>query len=153
MNMRKKDIVQSDIKQAMLTGDKAKTAVLQSVKSAFLDFEVEHNKREEGLSDDDAIRVLVKELKKRQESANAFRRGGEIKRAEAEEYEKAIIEAYVPTSLSDEELGALIDTEIGRLDAPTMKDMGRIIAEVKKTVGPTADGAVIASKVKKALSE
>lgn len=151
--MRIKDTIQSDVKQAMLAGEKAKAAVLQSVKSAFLDFEVEHNKREEGLSDDDAIKVLVKELKKRQESADMFRRGGETERAEAEEYEKAVIEAYVPTSLSDEELGVLIDAEIGRLDAPTMKDMGRIIAEVKKAAGPTADGAVIAAKVKKALSE
>lgn len=151
--MRIKDIIQSDIKRAMLAGDKTKVAVLQLVKSAFLDFEVEHGRREEGLSDDDAIKVLVKEAKKRQESADMFRRGGEASRAQAEEHERAIIEAYLPSSLSGEELSELVDAEISKLDAPTMRDMGRIISEVKKSAGPTADGSVIAAKVKKALSE
>lgn len=132
--------------------DKDKVAVLRSIKSAFLDFEVEHSKREVGVSDDEAMKVLAKEVKKRQESADLFRSGGDTARAEVEEAERSVIEAYLPDSLSDDELSALIDAEISKLDAPTMKDMGRIIAEVKKKAGPTADGAVIASKVKQALS-
>lgn len=136
-----------------MTGDKEKAAVLQSVKSAFLDYEITAKKRDEGLSDDEAMNVLAKEAKKRQESADLYRRGGSNIQAEAEEYEKEIIESYLPDKLSDEELQALVDAELSKLDAPSPKDMGIVIANVRQAAGPSADGAIIASKVRKAFKQ
>lgn len=151
--MRIKELIQSDTKQAMLAGDKDKAAVLQSIKSAFLDYEITAKKRDEGLSDEDAMNILAKEAKKRQESADLYRLGGSETQAEAEEYEKEIIESYLPDNLSDEELQALVDTEVSKLDAPSPKDMGGVIANVRQAAGPSADGAIIASKVKEALQQ
>ncbi len=148
-----KERIQGDIKAAMLSGDKQTTQALQGLKSAILYAEVESGQREEGLSEDAVQAVLTKELKKRQESIDLYRQGGNDNQAAAEQREKEIIESYLPKQLDTEELTALVDATIAKIDAPiSIKDMGKIITQVKQQTGATADGAVIAQLVKERIS-
>lgn len=148
-----KERIQGDIKAAMLSGDKQTAQVLQGLKSAILYAEVESGQREEGLTEDAVQVVLTKELKKRQESIDLYRQGGNDNQAAAEQREKEIIESYLPKQLDTEELTALVDATIAKIDAPiSIKDMGKIITQVKQQTGATADGAVIAQLVKERIS-
>ncbi len=147
-----KQKIQDDLKKAMLSGDKQVAAVLQGIKSALLYAEVEAGKREKGLSDDEALAVLGKEAKKRQESIELYKQGGSQDQADAEAFEKSIIENYLPAKLTDDELRAIINEELAKIDNPTIKDMGMIIGAVKRRAGLAADGATLAKMVKESLS-
>lgn len=148
MNLKQR--IDQDLKQAMLGGDKTLTTTLRGLKSAILYVEVAQGSRDQGLSDDEIVRVLQKEAKKRQESADLYRQGGNEAKAAAELDEKTVIERYLPAKMSQEELTALVDAvvaEVGRDKA----NMGRIIGAVKQKAGAAADGAVIAGLVKERL--
>src|SRR5688572_25949852 len=105
-----KEQIENDIKQAMLAGDKTLTTTLRTLKSAALNLEVATGKREQGLSDEAYIDLLTKEAKRRQESADMYVQGNSPERAEAELAQKAVIENYLPTQLSDEDLTTLVAT-------------------------------------------
>ena len=99
-----KEQIEQDIKQAMLAGDKTLTTTLRRIKSAALYLEVANGKREQGLTDATIYRLLGKEAKKRQESADMYTQGNRTENAQAEIAEKAIIEKYLPAQLSNEDL-------------------------------------------------
>lgn len=147
-----KEQIENDIKQAMLAGDKALVMTLRSLKSAILYMEVSKGSREKGLSDAELVEVLSKEAKKRQESADMYNQGGSPDRAEAELAEKKIIEKYLPTQLTDEELGSLVETVITELGVDDIKNMGQVIAEVKSRSLGQADGGRIAAAAKENLT-
>src|SRR5690242_11291625 len=107
-----KDRINQDLKAALLAGDKYLANTLRNLKSAILYEEVAQNKRETGLDDESVTRVLAKEAKKRQESADLYLQGKADERAENELREKAVIEKYLPKQLTEAELGAMIDAEI-----------------------------------------
>lgn len=143
--------LEQDLKQALLAGDKNRALILRSLKSAILYVEVAKGVRSDGLPDEEIISVLAKEAKKRQESADLYKRGGNDEKAEAELAEKAIIEEYLPAALSDEELSQLVDSVIAELGASGPQAMGRVIGAVKQKAGSAADGARIAQLVKERL--
>lgn len=147
-----KEQIENDIKQAMLSGDKTLTTTLRTVKSAALNLEVANGSREQGLSDAEFIDLLTKEAKRRQESADMYTHGGSPERAEAELAEKAVIEKYLPTQLSDEELSTLVNDVINELGVSGPQAMGQVIGEVKKRSAGQADGGRIASLVKAGLA-
>lgn len=147
-----KSRIDSDIKRAMLDGQKDLVTTLRGLKSAILYAEVAKGLREQGLPAEDEIAVLGKEAKKRQESADMYRQGGNEKRAEAEAAEKLIIEAYLPAQMSGDDLSKLVEEVVRELDATSMQAMGQVIAKVKERSQGRADGAVIASVVKEKLS-
>lgn len=149
--MNLKQQIEQDLKTAMLAGDRQLTSTLRGLKSSILYEEVARGKREEGLTDEEITAVLGKEAKKRQESADLYTQGGNGERAQAELAEKASIEKYLPSQLSDDEINKLInsaETEIGSVSPQTM---GRIIAAVKSNSQGAADGARVASLVKERL--
>lgn len=143
-----KQQIDADLKQAMLAGDKTLTTTLRGLKSVILYAEVALSKREEGLDDQSIVQLLTKEAKKRQESADLYRQGGDPVRADAELQEKEVIARYLPPQLDDEELERIIDRVIDEYDAVDAQAMGPIIAKVKQEAGAAADGARIAAKVK-----
>lgn len=147
-----KETIQNDLKRAMLSGDKVTVTALRNIKSALLYAEVEASKREAGLTDEEAIRVLSKEAKKRQESIDLYNQGGNQAQAQAEAEEKRIIEAYLPHQLTEAELQTIVDQVVAELGASTMADMGRVMGAVKQTAGPAADGTLLARLVKIRLS-
>jgi uncharacterized protein YqeY len=146
-----KSRIDQDLKQALLAGDKVLATTLRGLKSAILYVEVAKGIRDEGLPDDEIITLLSKEAKKRQESADLYKQGGNHEKAEAELTEKKVIEAYLPQQLSDAELAGIIDAIITEQGAIGMQAMGQVIGAVKQKVGATADGSRIARQVKERL--
>lgn len=147
------DKINQDLKQALLSGDKAKTETLRNLKSALQNEAIAQNARDTGLADDQIQKVLARESKKRQEAADLYKQGGSEDRASAELAEKAIIDLYLPEQMGEPEIAKLVDEEIAKVDQPTMQDMGRIIGAVRGRAGPTADGAIIARLVKEKLNQ
>ena len=144
--------IEQDIKSALLAHDSERVSTLRGVKSALLNLKVASGKRESGLSDDEVTKVLAKESKQRQESADLYKQGGDETRQRAELSEKAIIDAYLPKQLSEAEISAVIDEVIKSSGVNQLQAMGQVIGQVKSKVGAAADGAVIARLVKEKLS-
>jgi uncharacterized protein YqeY len=146
-----KQRIDADLKAAMLGGDKTLANMLRGLKSAILYVEVAKGSRESGLSDAETIEVLSKEAKKRQESIDLYKQGGNEERAAAELAEKQAIEQYLPPQLSEEELAGIIDRAIQDTGAQGMQAMGQVIGAVKQQTAGQADGATIARLVKERL--
>lgn len=144
--------INQDLKTALLGGDKQRALVLRSLKSAILYVEVEQGKRGSGLPEEEILRILGKEAKKRQESADLYVRGGSRERADAELAEKAIIDTYLPKALSETEISRLIDGIVAETGPLNKQTMGTTIAAVKQKAGPAADGGLIARLVKERLA-
>ncbi len=143
--------LEQDIKAALLSGDKTRATTLRGIKATLLNVKVATGKRDSGLSDDEVLPVLVKESKKRQESADLYVQGGSKDRAEAELAEKAIIDAYLPAQIGETEIAALVDEAIKQTGAQGLAALGQVIGQVKKQTGASADGAVIARLAKEKL--
>lgn len=143
--------IDQDLKQALLSGDKIKATTLRGLKSVILNEEIARGVRDSGLNEEGVITCLKKEAKKRQEAVALYEQAGSVERAQQEQAEKQIIEAYLPTALPEEEIVKLVDSAIAKQTELTPASMGIIIGEVKKTAGPAADGAVIARIVKEKL--
>lgn len=148
-----KERIDQDLKRAMLAGDKTLVTTLRGLKSAILYVEVAKGVRESGgLSDAEITDILAKESKKRQESADLYKQGGDDVRADAELAEKQVIDAYLPEQMSEDELKAVIDQVIQETGAADAKAMGQVIGQVKQRTAGQADGAVIARLVKERLA-
>ncbi len=150
--MTVKEKIDQDLKVAMLSSNKSLVSTLRGLKSAILYEEVAKGLREEGLPESEVISVLAKEAKKRQESADLYGQGGNKERADAELAEKTVIENYLPSQLSDDELFAIVDDVIKQLGVTDMKSMGGIISAVKQRIEGAADGSRIAAAVKGRLA-
>ncbi len=148
-----KEQINANLKQAMLGGDKVLTETLRGIKSAILNVEVAENKRDVGLLDDEVIAILQKESKKRQESAELFKQGGNMDKSNAELAEKQVIEKYLPAQMSDEDLKQLVNQVITELGASGPQAMGQTIGAVKKRSGGLADGGRIAQMVKESITQ
>lgn len=143
-----KEQLESDIKAAMLAGDKVLVMTLRGLKSAILNLEVAQGIRETGLPDDEVIALFGKEAKKRQESADMYIQGNSPDKAAAEMAEKQVIARYLPQQLTDEELNAVVDAVANELGELTQSMMGQAIGKVKAQVGASVDGGRIAAAVK-----
>lgn len=142
-----------DLKQALLGGNRVLATTLRGLKSVILYEVVAKNARETGLTDDQIILLLSREAKKRQESADLYRQGGDEARANAELTEKQVIEQYLPQQLSDEDLADIIDEVVAGLTVSGPQAIGVAIGAVKERAVGAADGARIAQLVKKRLEQ
>ncbi|HEU5004929.1 MAG TPA: GatB/YqeY domain-containing protein [Candidatus Saccharimonadales bacterium] len=145
--------IERDLKAALLSGDKKKVETLRLVKSVLLNEAISQNARETGLDDDQVTKILSRESKKRAEAAELYEKVGETERAQAEQDEKAIIDVYLPAQLSEEEVQAVVDEELAKMENPSPADMGKVIGAVRSRLGARADGATIARLVKAALEK
>ena len=143
--------IEKDLKAALLWGDKGKALILRGLKANLLNIKVATGKRDSGLSDEEVLKELAKQSKQRAESAEVYTQGGDPARAEAELAEKAIIDAYLPEQLSEEEIAKIIDEVIVETGASGLQAMGQVIGHVKARIGVAAEGGVIARLVKEKL--
>jgi uncharacterized protein YqeY len=142
-----------DVKAAMLAGDSLRVDTLRGLKSTILYADVAAKKRDSGgISDNEVLSLFAKEVKKRQESADLYVRGGSQERADKEIAEKVIIASYLPKQLSDEDLIKVIDKVIASQDVKGAQAMGKVIVAVKAEAGNSADGAKVAQLVRQRLS-
>ena len=96
--------------------------------------------------------MLQRERKKRLEAAEAFRSGGREEQAEKEEDELAILEEFMPEPLSEEELERIVDDAIAENKATSMRDMGRVMADVMPQIAGRADGSAVSQLVREKLA-
>lgn len=148
-----KDRLQNDLKTAMKSGDKNRATVLNMLRSAVLYAEVAAGARETGLPEADIEKVLAKEAKQRQDSADTYERAGEFERRDKELAEKAIIEEYLPEQISDDDLARQINEIIHELGPLGPQTMGKIIGAAKQKLGSKAEGGRIAGYVKSQLDK
>lgn len=147
--MNIQNLINHDIKQAMLAKDVEKLAALRSVKSAFL-LEASKDGRSE-ISDEIALKIIVKLVKQRKDSAQIYNEQNrqDLEKDELEQLKH--LEVYLPKQLSEDEVKIIIDTIVDDLDAVSMKDMGRVMSEANKKIGSQADGKLIANIVRNKL--
>lgn len=150
--MALKQRITDDIKAALLGGDRFVGETLKNLKAAILNEEVAQNKRDEGLTEPEIEQIIVREVKKRNESIKLYNQGDRSDLAEAEQAEIDIIKAYLPEQLDEAAVGAIVDATVKQLGASGMSDMGKVIGAVKAKVGNSADGSLVAKLVKQALS-
>jgi uncharacterized protein YqeY len=146
------DKLEQDIKKALLSGDSTRANTLRVLKATLLNEKIRSGKREQGLSDDEVIAILSKEVKQRQESADLYTKGGNQAKADAEMQEKTVIEEYLPERMSEEMVAEIVNEVIKQIGAESQSAMGQVIGAVRKRIGPAADGALIARLVKEKLS-
>ncbi len=108
------------------------------------------------LSDDEVLKVLTREVAKRKDSAQAYTDGKRPELAEKELAEAAVLQAYLPAALTEDELDALVAEEVAAAasalgETPTMKQMGQVIKAVNARAQGRAEGALVAAKVRAAL--
>jgi uncharacterized protein YqeY len=138
------DSVKQDLTTAMKAGEKARVGALRLVLSEL------QKAAKDGNDDEQAI--LRRERKRRLESAAAFRDAGRVDLAEGEESEAAVIQAYMPAELGDEELRAIVADAIAQTGASSPKDMGGVMKVAVERAGGRADGKRISGLVREALA-
>ncbi|HEY6568315.1 MAG TPA: GatB/YqeY domain-containing protein [Actinomycetota bacterium] len=140
--------VHEEMTAALRSGDKVRLGALRMFSSAirYKEDELGHE-----LSDDEVRDVATKEVKKRNEAAEAFLAAGRDELAEKEEIEREVIGAYAPAQLSDDEVDALIDEVIEATGADSMQQMGQVMGQVMGKAKGRIDGSIVQAKVKTRL--
>ncbi|MBQ4033976.1 MAG: GatB/YqeY domain-containing protein [Paludibacteraceae bacterium] len=143
--------VSKDIMQAMKDRDQVRLTALRGIKKEFI--EAKTAKGSDGeMSDETGLKILQKMLKQRKESAEIYSQNGRTELAENELAEAAVIEAYLPKPMSDEELTAAIKAIIAETGASSVKEMGKVMGVASKQLAGKAEGKAISDKVKELLA-
>ncbi len=137
------DRVKADLTAAMKAGEKDRVGTLRLVLSEL------QKDAKEGKGDE--VAVLRRERKRREESARAFREGSRPDLADAEEAERAVIEAYLPAEMSDDELDRIVAGAVAETGASSPRDLGKVMPVVMRQVAGRADGRRVSDKVKEKL--
>ena len=145
------DQISEDIKKAMLAREKVRLEALRGIKKEFLEAKTAKGAGGE-LSDDTAIKILVKMVKQRKESAKIYEDNNRPELAQNELAEAAVIEEYLPKQLSSEELEKEIKDIISEVGAEGPKDMGKVMGVATKKLAGKAEGKAISAMVKNILS-
>jgi uncharacterized protein YqeY len=138
------DSVKQDVTTAMKAGEKDRVGALRLVLSELQKAAKDGN--------DDELAVLRRERKRRLESATAFRAAGRVELAEGEEAEAAVIQAYLPAELGDEELRAIVLAAVRESGASSPKDLGGVMKLAMERTGGRADGKRVSALAREALS-
>jgi len=104
------------------------------------------------LHDEEELQVLQRERKRRQESIEAFAAAGRTEQADAERAELTVLEEFMPPPLSDEELERIVDDVIAEVGATSLRDLGRVMADVMPQVAGRADGSAVSQLVREKLA-
>ena len=145
-----KSTLRADLHSSMREHDKVRSETLRMALTAITNDEVSGVTARE-LSDDEVLRVLAKEAKKRREAATAYVEANRAELAAKEEAELVILEAYLPAQLSDAELKALVGRGLSQTGATGMSQMGLAMKAATALVAGRADGGRVAAMVKSAL--
>jgi len=147
-----RDKIKAALVAAMKGGDKAATGTIRLIQAAVKNRDIEA--RTGGAPDDDdrlVSEVLQKMVKQRRESADLYRKGNREELAAAEEAEIAVIERFLPKQMTDEDARSAISAIIAETGASSMKDMGRVMAEVKARLGAAVEPARASALVREML--
>jgi len=148
MSLLKK--IDIDIKFAMKSKDALSLESLRAVKSSILLFKTKSGSSTD-LSDQDEIKILQKLVKQRKDSAEIYKNQNRLELCDTELNQARIIESYLPKQLSPSEVSIIIDKIIIKLNASSMKDMGKVMGLASKELSGKSDGKTISEIVRKKL--
>jgi uncharacterized protein YqeY len=141
--------IEDELKAARLARDgdlrDALSLILASLRAAEKDLQ-------RPLHDDEELQVLQRERKKRIEAIEAFQAAGRSEQAEAEEFELEVLEDFMPEPLSEDELEEIVDNVIAEVGATSIRDLGRVMADVMPQVSGRADGSTVSQLVREKLA-
>ena len=141
--------IEDDLKAAMRARDKERTNTLRMTLASLRSAEKELQRP---LKDDEELQVLQRERKRRVEAAEAFRAGDRVEQADKEERELAVIEEFMPEPMSEEDVERIIDDAIAETGATSLRDLGRVMADVMPQVAGRADGSSVSQLVREKLA-
>ena len=141
--------IEQELKEARLAREDARRDALALVLNALRGAEKELQRP---LSDDESLQVLQRERKKRVEAIDAYESAGRDKAAEREEFELEVLEEFMPEPLGEEELEEIIDDVIAEVGATSIRDLGRVMADVMPQVSGRTDGSVVSQLVREKLA-
>ena len=151
--MTLRDNINNAVKDAMRAKDERKLSTLRMVNSTIKNADIEaRGQSKPPLSDGDLLSVLQKMIKQRQESVELYDKGGRAELAEQERAEIAVISAYLPQQMSEDDVKAAISAEIATSGAAGIKDMGKVIAALKANYAGQMDFGKASGLVKAALT-
>ncbi len=140
-----------DYIQAMKDRDSVRSSTLSFLRAQMKNVIID--KKVKGLSDEDVITVIKKQIKQRQDSIAQFEKGGRQDLAGKETAEMAILKSYLPEEMSQQELEGLVAAAIVETQAASMKDMGKVMKVVTGKAQGKADNKVVSELVKEALAK
>lgn len=146
-----KNRLRADLATSMKARDQVRTRTLRMALTSVTNEEVSGTQARE-LTDDEVVKVLTREAKKRRDAAEAFEAAGREDRAAAERAEGEVLASYLPVQLSDEDLAAIVTAAIGHSGATGMSAMGQVMKVVQPQVAGRAEGGRVAAEVRRQLS-
>jgi uncharacterized protein YqeY len=146
-----KDQLRSDLTAAMKARDEVRTRTLRMALTAVSNAEVAGATARE-LSDDEVLKVLTREAKRRREAADAFATAGRTEQAAAEQAEGEVLDGYLPDQLGDDEIAAIVTAEIEQSGAAGPGAMGQVMKAVTPRIAGRADGGRVAAEVRRQLT-
>ena len=150
--MNVKETILADLITAMKAKDSKRLQVLRSLKAKLLEKEIEQRSGGKAeLSNEDALAVLTKAAKQRKESIDQYTAGNRLDLVDVEKIELEIIESYLPTPMSEDEIIELIDNQINKVGATGMQDIGKVMGPIMGQLKGKADGSLVNKLVKQRL--
>lgn len=144
-----KQRITDEMKAAMKAGDKPRLGVIRLILSAIKQIEVDERRE---LSDADILAVLDKMTKQRRESAAQYEQAGRDDLLEQENYEITVLKEFLPAALSDVEIDSMIEEAIASTGASSIKDMGKVMGQLKPKLQGRADMGAVSGKIKARLN-
>jgi uncharacterized protein YqeY len=143
--------VDSDLKEAMRAKDATKLGVLRMLKSALKYAAIAKSDAEADLSDTEAVQVIRKQAKQRQDSIESFEKGGRAELAAKEKDELSILQSYLPQAMSADEVSKVVRETIAEVGATSGAQMGAVMKALQAKVAGRADGKTLSAEVQKQL--
>jgi uncharacterized protein YqeY len=141
--------IENELKEARLARDDRRRDALALLLSALRSAQKELRRE---LSEDESLQVLQRERKKRAEAMEAYDAAGREEQADLEEFELDVIEEFMPDPLTEEELEEIVDDVIAEVGATSLRDLGRVMADVMPQVSGRADGSTVSQLVREKLA-
>jgi uncharacterized protein YqeY len=141
--------IEQELKDAMRARDQERVDVLRLTLASLRSAEKEVQRE---LKEDEELHVLQRERKRRLEAAEAFRSGGREEQAAKEERELGVIQEFMPEPVEEAELERIIDDAIAETGATSLRDLGRVMADVMPQVAGRADGSIVSQLVREKLA-
>jgi len=143
--------VDSDLKEAMRAKDAAKLGVLRMLKSALKYSAIEKSGPEGQLDEAEAVQVIRKQVKQRQDSIESFEKGGRPELVAKEKNELTILQSYLPQQLGSDELARMVEETIREVGATSKAQMGVVMKALQAKVAGRADGKTLSQEVQRQL--
>lgn len=143
------ETLRKDTFAAMKAGEETKVGILQIAVGSIKNEEL---KKGEALTDEESIRVLRSEVKKLKDAIEQYKAGGRDDLLERESAQLAVIEAYLPALMSEDDIAKIVEAKMKELNVVGMSDMGKLMGVVMKEVGAKADGGVVKQVVTRLLT-